>query len=248
MIEMTLAEVAEAVGGVAHGEATVTGGAFLDTRTPEAGGLFVAIAGERVDGHAFATTAVAAGAAGVLASREVDAPAVIVDAVPGAAVSEAAHDEGGAAVIVALQTLARAVVDRLDQLDVVGITGSSGKTSTKDLLAQLLARLGPTVAPPGSFNNELGHPYTVLRADRTTRFLVLETSARGIGHIRYLAEIAPPDVDGTIVRALNAAGARSSFVEIQSDKGHDAFLLDEPVMRAAVSGFLEAAAVARGLT
>src|SRR6201999_3120870 len=94
----------------------------------------------------------------------------------------------------ALAALAAAVVRRLTDTVVIGVTGSSGKTSTKDMLAQVLSRLGPTVAPPGSFNNELGHPYTVLRADERTRFLVLETSARGIGHIRYLTEIAPPRI------------------------------------------------------
>jgi UDP-N-acetylmuramoyl-tripeptide--D-alanyl-D-alanine ligase len=75
---------------------------------------------------------------------------------------------------------------------IAGITGSSGKTSTKDLAAQLTERLGPTVAPPGSYNNEFGHPLTVLRADARTRYLVLELSARGIGHIAYLCRIAPP--------------------------------------------------------
>src|SRR6185436_11167777 len=77
---------------------------------------------------------------------------------------------------------------------IIGITGSSGKTSTKDLVAALVERAGPTIAPPGSFNNELGHPYTVLRADASTRFLVLETSARGVGHIRALTRIAPPRI------------------------------------------------------
>src|SRR5699024_7026096 len=79
-------------------------------------------------------------------------------------------------------------------LDVVGVTGSSGKTSTKDLLAAVLAPLGPVIAPPGSFNNELGHPWTALRAGGETRSLVLELSARGIGHIRTLARIAPPRI------------------------------------------------------
>ena len=96
MIEMTLAEIADVVGGVAHGEATVTGGAFLDTRTPEAGGLFVAIAGERVDGHDFAAAAGAAGAVAALGSRPTELPTVVVDDVTAA-----------------LGRLARHVVDRL---------------------------------------------------------------------------------------------------------------------------------------
>ncbi|EUA23994.1 mur ligase middle domain protein [Mycobacterium xenopi 4042] len=77
-------------------------------------------------------------------------------------------------------------------LTVIGITGSSGKTSTKDLLAAVLAPLGEVVAPPGSFNNELGHPWTVLRATPSTDYLVLELSARHPGNIAALAAIAPP--------------------------------------------------------
>jgi UDP-N-acetylmuramoyl-tripeptide--D-alanyl-D-alanine ligase len=86
------------------------------------------------------------------------------------------------------------VVERLEALTVVGLTGSSGKTTTKDYIGQLLSRLGPTIAPAGSLNNELGFPYTVLQATTETRFLVLEMGARNVGHIRYLADIARPDV------------------------------------------------------
>ena len=161
MIPLTLAEVAAAVGGelqdVPDPQARVTGDVELDSRRVRPGGLFVALVGERVDGHVHAAGAIAAGAVGVLAARPVGVPAVVVPDVPAA-----------------LAALARAVLDRLPEIMVVGITGSSGKTSTKDLLAQLLAELGPTVAPPGSFNNELGHPYTVLRSTADTRYLVLE--------------------------------------------------------------------------
>ncbi|MGH3431445.1 MAG: UDP-N-acetylmuramoyl-tripeptide--D-alanyl-D-alanine ligase, partial [Thermocrispum sp.] len=99
-------------------------------------------------------------------------------------------------VLYALGALARHVVLDLSAhgLVVVGVTGSSGKTSTKDMIAQLLEPMGPTVAPPGSFNNELGHPWTVLLADRQTRHLVLELSARGPGHIAQLAAVAPPRI------------------------------------------------------
>ena len=245
MIDLTLAEVARLVGGRLHratGDERVTGTVEFDSRAVGPGGLFVALPGERVDGHAFATTAAAAGAAGVLASREVDAPAVIVDPVAGAPVSEAAHDEGGAAVLVALQTLARHVVDSLDQLDVVGITGSSGKTSTKDLVATLLEHDGPTVAPPGSFNNELGHPWTVLRADRSTRHLVLELSARGVGHIAALCRVAPPRV-GAVLNVGSAhlgefgsraaiAAAKGELVEALPASGVAVLGADDPVVAA----------------
>jgi UDP-N-acetylmuramoyl-tripeptide--D-alanyl-D-alanine ligase len=120
----------------------------------------------------------------------------------------------------ALAALASAVVRRLPDTTVIGVTGSSGKTSTKDLLAQVLARRGPTVAPPGSFNNELGHPYTVLRATPDTRYLVLETSARGVGHIRYLTEIAPPRI-GVVLNVgsahLGEFGSREAIAQAKGE-------------------------------
>jgi len=179
MIPMTLPEIAAVVGGTVHDDpgVTVTGAAFLDSRTVEPGGLFVALPGENADGHDYAATAVAGGAAAVLAQRPVGVPAVVA--------SDAA---------LALATLARHVAGRLDGTRVVGLTGSQGKTGTKDLLAQVLATAGPTVATLGSFNNELGMPLTVLRATPETRFLVLEMGARGVGHIRDLCAVARPDV------------------------------------------------------
>ncbi len=177
MIEMSLAEIADAVGGVAHGEATVTGGAFLDTRTPEAGGLFVAIAGDQVDGHDFAAAAGAAGAVAALGRRPTDLPTVVVDDVTAA-----------------LGRLARHVVDRLPDVVVLAMTGSQGKTGTKDYLAHVLGDAGPTIATRGNFNNELGVPLTVLRAGLDTRYLVVEMGARGEGHIAQLCAVAPPKV------------------------------------------------------
>jgi UDP-N-acetylmuramoyl-tripeptide--D-alanyl-D-alanine ligase len=176
VISMTLAEIAAAVGGEARGEAIVTGPASIDSRDVDPGGLFVALAGEHVDGHDFAAQALAAGASAVLASRRVDEPCIVVDDVT-----------------VALARLASHVLSRLDPV-VIAITGSQGKTSVKDMLAALLEPSGPTIAPVGSFNNELGVPLTVLRADQETRYLVVEMGARGIGHIASLCRIAPPDV------------------------------------------------------
>ncbi|GDY32817.1 UDP-N-acetylmuramoyl-tripeptide--D-alanyl-D-alanine ligase [Gandjariella thermophila] len=228
MIPRTLAEIAEAVGGRLHrtdGTATVTGSVEFDSRKVTEGGLFVAMPGERVDGHDFAAAAVAAGAVGVLAAHEVDAPAVIVPPVSEAhrrSVALAGDTDGsGAAVLAGLAALARNVVDELTAggLTVVGVTGSSGKTSTKDLIAQVLEPMGPTVAPPGSFNNELGHPWTVLRADAATRHLVLELSARGPGHIAALCRTAPPRI-GVVLNVGSAhLGEFGSREEIARTKG-----------------------------
>src|SRR5581483_6607816 len=188
MITMTLAEVAMAVDGrldAASGEETVTGTVEFDSRQVGPGGLFVALAGERSDGHDFADAAHATGAAGVLASRPVGVPAVL------------AGD-----VLTALGRLAGHLVRRLPDATIVGLTGSSGKTTTKDLLASVLtshvaatgAPGSTVIAPPGSFNNELGHPWTVLRADEHTRYLVLELAARGLGHIAAQCAVAPPRI------------------------------------------------------
>jgi len=180
MIRMTLDEIAKATGGRlvnASPSVTVTGGVEYDSRKVGPGGLFVAFEGEKVDGHSFAASVVAAGAAGVLSTRDTGQPGVVVEEP-----------------LVALAALAHAVVERLPELTIVGVTGSSGKTTTKDYVGQLLARLGATVALPGSLNNELGFPYTVLQATAETRFLVLEMGARAVGHVRFLCEIAPPRV------------------------------------------------------
>jgi len=208
VIDYTLARIAEIVGGrltdiSAEDAATtrVTGTVEFDSRAVTPGGLFLALPGARADGHDFAAAAVEAGAVAVLAARPVGVPAIVVDPTPqesdrSAGVLEHDEDGSGAAVLGALARLAAAVAADLaaDGLTIVGITGSSGKTSTKDLVAAVLAPLGGVVAPPGSFNNELGHPWTVLRATRDTRFLVLEMSARHRGNIAALAAIATPSI------------------------------------------------------
>ena len=180
MIALELAEVARVTGGRLTGgadpDARVTGPVVIDSRRVDPGSLFVCLHGERVDGHDFAAAAVAAGAVAALATRETDGPAVVVDDVE-----------------TALAALATAVLGR-SRVRVVGVTGSSGKTSTKDLLGAVFAAVGPTIAPEGSFNNELGLPLTAMRVTSDTETLVLEYSARGVGHIRYLCGIARPDI------------------------------------------------------
>ncbi|WNV89726.1 UDP-N-acetylmuramoyl-tripeptide--D-alanyl-D-alanine ligase [Umezawaea sp. Da 62-37] len=265
MIQLSLAEIAEIVGGTLHvpehllvgssaeafAASTVTSSVEFDTRRIGPGSLFVALPGVRVDGHAFAAAAVEAGAVGVLAAREVDAPAVVVPPVDDAHSRSVAltgdTDGSGAAVLAALAKLARYVTDRLsaEGLVVVGVTGSSGKTSTKDLIAHLLEHLGTTVAPPGSFNNELGHPWTVLRATEDTRHLVLELSARGPGHIAALCRTAPPRI-GVVLNVGTAhmsefgsqeavAKTKGELVEELPEDGVAILNLDDPLVTAMAS-------------
>jgi UDP-N-acetylmuramoyl-tripeptide--D-alanyl-D-alanine ligase len=209
VIALTIAEIADIVGGrladISPEQAAatrVTGTVEFDSRAVGPGGLFLALPGARSDGHDFAAAAVERGAVVVLAARPVGAPAIVVEpAAPSAgdgtaSVLEYDTDGSGAAVLAALARLAAAVAARLVDggLTIVGVTGSSGKTSTKDLLAAVLTPLGEVIAPPGSFNNELGHPWTVLRATESTDYLVLEMSARHRGNIAALAAIAPPSI------------------------------------------------------
>ena len=120
--------------------------------------------------------------------------------------------------VAALGRLARHVLDRLDPT-VLALTGSQGKTGTKDYLAAVLAEAGPTVATAGNLNNEYGVPITVLRADPTTAYLVVEMGARGIGHIRYLCEIAPPSVAAVINVGTAHIGEFGSREAIAAAKG-----------------------------
>jgi UDP-N-acetylmuramoyl-tripeptide--D-alanyl-D-alanine ligase len=222
MIPLTLAEIAALTGGSLSpisgmpGASTpgipeisdmraslVTGPVIIDSRQAAPGALFAALPGEHADGHDYAPAAVAAGAVAVLASRPVPGvPAVVVPDVT-----------------IALGALAKGVLGRLPAATVTGITGSSGKTSTKDLTAQVVERLGPTIAPEGSFNNEIGLPLTVLRADASTRFLVLEMSARGIGHIAALCDIAPPRIGAVLNVGRAHAGEFGSLDAVAKAKG-----------------------------
>ena len=220
MIAMTLAQVADAVGGRLVGSGLVGGGApgtgpadrlvdgpvVTDSRECGPGSLYVARRGASADGHDYVAAAVAAGAVAALVEREVhaDVPQVLVD------------DSQ-----VAFGRLARRVVDlgRAGGLVVVAVTGSSGKTGTKDLLAAVLAPLGEVVAAPESYNSEIGVPLTVCRATPGTRYLVVEMGARGAGHLTYLTGIAPPDVSVVLNVGLAHAGEFGSLEAVQAAKG-----------------------------
>ncbi len=184
MLPLTLAEVATAVGGELRGAdgALTVRGVSTDTRRLRPGDLFVALRGERFDGDEFAARALAAGAAAVVVRRET------ADAL-GEGRPCIAVDDG----VAALGALARAV-RRGAGVKVVGITGSAGKTSTKDILAALLRPVARVVATQDNLNNEVGLPLTLLEVERSTEVVVVEMAMRGPGQIRELAAIAEPDV------------------------------------------------------
>jgi UDP-N-acetylmuramoyl-tripeptide--D-alanyl-D-alanine ligase len=200
MISLTLAQLSDAVRGdlrLAAGDAAetaVSGAVDTDSRLIEPGGVFVAKPGEVTDGHEFVAAAVARGAVLAIVERVVDVP--VTQIVVGDAVQ-------------ALADLAREVVARVragGDLRVVGITGSNGKTTTKNLLARILEGEGETVAPRASFNNEVGAPLTMLRVSESTRFLVCEFGASGPGAIARLAGLVDPDIGVVLMVGMAHAG------------------------------------------
>ncbi len=182
----------------------VTADVEVDSRLVRPGGLFVALAGERTDGHEHAGAAVRAGAVAVLAARPLEGIPCLVVADP----------------LAAMQALARELFVAGQEPLSFGITGSSGKTSTKDLLATVLSALGPTLSPPGSYNNEIGLPLTALRREVDTRFAVLEYSARAVGHIAFLREIIAP-IAATVLNVgsahLGEFGSRANIAQAKGE-------------------------------
>lgn len=185
MIPCTLGEIAGVTGGTLSSPDAagidVTGPVVTDSREAEPGSLYVARIGEHADGHIYTGSAASNGAVAALVTAGVsEVPYVLVDDVQEAFSALATH-------------LIDTAVERTG-LTVVGVTGSSGKTTTKDLIAHVLSGLAPTVANVGSLNSEVGVPLTVCRLTPETRHLVLEMGARGIGHVHYLTEMTHPSV------------------------------------------------------
>ena len=200
MIALTLAEVETIVGGTIHArrgdtaETVVSGVVDTDSRNMTPGGIFVAKPGETTDGHRFVGAAVENGATLALVEHVVDediTQIVVAD------------------VVLAIADLARAVVARVrahGHLKIVGITGSNGKTTTKNMLLRILQEEGETVAPIASYNNEVGAPLTMLRVTDTTEYLVSEFGASGPGEIARLAGLVTPDVSVVLMVGMAHAG------------------------------------------
>ena len=170
----------------------------------------MAIRGERVDGHDFVAKTAGQGATVAIVDHEVKS-----DGLPQIVVKDTVD---------ALGELARYNIVRRRELDgdfdIIGLTGSVGKTTTKDLLSSLLATVGPTVAPVGSFNNEIGLPLTALRVDEHTRFFVAEMGASHIGEIARLTRIAPPNTAIVLkvgVAHLGEFGSRERIAQAKSE-------------------------------
>ncbi|HEY2558030.1 MAG TPA: UDP-N-acetylmuramoyl-tripeptide--D-alanyl-D-alanine ligase [Diaminobutyricibacter sp.] len=201
MIELTLREIAEATGGsLVFGAAggtpatTVSGLSHTDSRDVTAGSIFFAKPGEFTDGHLFAPQAVENGAALIVVDHELDLP------VPQLVVGDTVSALGA----LATEVIARVRANGL--LKIIGITGSNGKTTTKNLLRAILERVGPTIAPRASFNNEVGAPITMLEVTEETEFLVAEMGASGIGEITRLVRMARPDIGVVLKVGLAHAG------------------------------------------
>ncbi|MFC8037777.1 UDP-N-acetylmuramoyl-tripeptide--D-alanyl-D-alanine ligase [Paenarthrobacter sp. NPDC057355] len=217
MIAFTAAEIAD----ITHGRLTgdpgiVPSSVVTDSREATPGTLYVAKPGEHADGHSFVDAAFARGAVLVLAEREVTDsngtpyPAVVVDDAVLAM---------GALAAEAVRRIRTEREQRGEQFTVVGITGSAGKTTTKDLLAGVLSTAGATVAPQGSYNGEVGVPLTVFAADAGTRFLVIEMGATGLGHIKYLAGMVKPDIGVVLMVGTAHAGEFGGVENIAKTKG-----------------------------
>jgi UDP-N-acetylmuramoyl-tripeptide--D-alanyl-D-alanine ligase len=201
VIALTLGQIAEAISGSLRVEGTdatsatvIAGPVHTDSREVEPGSIFFAKPGEVTDGHLFAPQAAERGAALLVVARALDLP------VPQLLVDD---------VVVALGALAADVVSRvrsLGRLKVIGITGSNGKTTTKNILRSILEKAGQTIAPRGSYNNEVGAPMTMLELTDQTQFLVVEMGASGAGEIARLVRLAKPDIGVVLKVGLAHAG------------------------------------------
>jgi UDP-N-acetylmuramoyl-tripeptide--D-alanyl-D-alanine ligase len=205
MIALTLEEIAKIVGGKTFGDSSkvISAAPVFDSRDAGKGSLFLALVGETSDGHNFTQDAQSRGATGCMTTREVQGNGVVVSDV-----------------LIAVRSLASYVRKQLPDLKVIGITGSSGKTTTKDLLASILSSRAECVWTKASFNNELGAPITLLECDSQTKYCILEMGARHQGDIAALCEMAKPNV-GVVLRVgtahLGEFGSIEKIAETKSE-------------------------------
>ena len=205
MIKLSAREISLIVNGSLHGDENimVTQPPVFDSRKAKTGSLFLALVGENTDGHNFCSDAFTNGAVLALTTQVIDQPCVVVTDV-----------------MQAVADLAKFARVQLENLTVIGITGSQGKTTTKDLLNYILSSVGETVAPVGSFNNELGVPLTILECNEQTKYCIVEMGARHIGDISALCEIAKPKI-GAVLKVGNAHigefGSREAIAQAKSE-------------------------------
>ena len=232
MFSLTLGELAAVVGGELYGDPeTLITGVATDSRQVKPGDLFCAIVGERVDAHDLSDEAIGNGAVAVLGTRKVSGNCLVIPVEVGEL----------DAVIGALGKLANRQRNLLSGVSVIGVTGSSGKTSTKDMIGQVLSYAGNTYAPAGSPNNELGLPLTILTAPDETKNLVLEMGMRGFGHIKYLCKIARPNIGvvtnvgqahiGEVGSMAGIAKAKGELVEALPESGFAILNADDVFVR-----------------
>jgi len=205
MISMTIAEIAKAIGAEISGldpSAIITEYPVIDSRDAHAGTFFVALPGDKMDGNDFAEAALAAGARFAITTRAVSGPTLVVSNT-----------------LEALQALAAFARSHAAKCSFIGITGSQGKTTTKELLGHILTTQGETVVPTGSFNNEIGVPLTILRCTDETAYCVLEMGARHQGDIAALCQIARPTIGAVLVVGSAHVGEFGSREKIAQTKG-----------------------------
>ena len=205
MINLTAAEIATIIHGQLYADALIkiSKPPVFDSRKAQPGSIFLALVGENADGHEYVQAAFDNGAAIALTTKVVNGPCIVV-----------------ADVMAALSELATYVREKLTSLRVIGITGSQGKTTTKDLLNFILSAVDETVAPIGSFNNELGVPLTILECTESTKYCIVEMGARHVGDISALCQIAKPEI-GAVLKVGNAHlgefGSREAIAQTKSE-------------------------------
>ena len=217
MIPISASKLAEVINGelVGDGLTTATGSVQIDSRLSDSKSIFFAKPGEKADGHDFVSDALAKGAVIAVVQRPVDA-----------AITQVVVKD----TVTALGLLASWLIKELkvqSKLKVIGITGSNGKTTTKNMLRAILSRVGNTIAPIESFNNKVGAPISILRADFETKFLVVEMGAEGLGSIAYLAQMANPDVGVILKVGMAHAGEFGGIENTAKIKGELASALGE---------------------